>query len=183
MPNYFSDHYTTTVGGGAPDENPRVILPSGVDHATLRYKRATVTVPAAIANDEILRFFPMKSGDRLIELFIQTPSLTGTSFDAACGLYLSNNGAVLDIDLFCAAATAPLDDLTDVILRTDIFALAILDSEDRAKPLWENLAEGAGSDTSDPFLIYDVCITMDTEDTVTVGAEIVMEAVYTAGGN
>jgi len=182
MANYFSEHYTTTVGGTSVDA-PRIKAPPGISHAKIHYKRGSVTVAAGVTDDEQCRFFPMKSGDRLINLFLSTPSLTGTTMTADCGLYTPDGGAVLDLDLFCAAATSPLDDLTVAVARVDLFTLAVLENEDRGKPLWENLAEGAGSDTTDPFLTYDVVITMNTETSVTVGAELILEAYYTSAGS
>lgn len=185
MANYFSDHFSATVGATAIDD-PRIKAAPGIDHSTLRYKRGTVTVAAGVTDDEQARFFSMKSSDRLIQLFFSTPSLTGTTMTADCGVYATDEGALIDLDTFCAAATAPLDDLTVAVVRTDLYILAALEDEDRGKPLWEVVEEALGSPgtyTEDPHENWDLVVTMNTETAVTVGAELILEAVYTAGGN
>jgi len=182
MADYYSDHFTTTVGGTSQDD-PRIKAGPGLDHATLRYKRATATVAAGVTDDEQVRFMQMKSSDRLIHLYLSTPSLTGTTMTSDMGLYATDGGAVIDLDLFCAAATSPCDDLTVAIARVDLFALAVLEDEDRGKHLWQLADEGGGSYSADPVELWDLVLTMNTETAVTVGAEFVLEAVYTAGGN
>lgn len=180
MPNYLSDHYTATVGGATIDD-PRLKVPAGIDHAAVRYKRATVTAAAGVTDDEQMRFFPMKSSDRIFNLFLQTPSLTGTNMTSDCGIYQTDLGALIDLSLFGSAADVPLDDLQDAIPRTDLFSVGLLEDEDRGKRLWELALEGAGTDTEDPNETWDIVITINTETAITVGAEFVMEVLYTAG--
>lgn len=184
MANYFSDHYSTTVGATAVDDPPIKADP-GISHAAVRYKRATVTVAAGVTDDEQCRFFPLKSTDRLHALYLSTPSLTGTTMTADMGVYrtVEDGSALVDLDLFCAAATSPLDDLTVAIARVDLFALGALEDEDRGKMLYQLVDEGLATTVydNDPHYNFDLVLTMNTETAVTVGAEFVLEAFYTAG--
>ena len=181
MANYFSEHYTTTVGGTSIDD-PRIKVAPGISHSLVRYKRGSVTVAAGVTDDEQCRFFSLKSADRLYQLFLSTPSLTGTTMTSDAGLYLKDLGALIDLDLFCAAGTSPCDDLTVAVARVDLFALGVLEDEDRGKQLWQLADEGGGTFTVDPNEEWDIVLTMNTETAVTVGAEFVMEAFYTSGG-
>lgn len=178
MARYYSDQYNSTVSQTAV-EDPRPFVARGLSHSSLKYKRASVTAPAGITTGDILQFFTLKSSDRLLNLYVTTPSFTGTGQPADFGLY-AEEGGVLDVDLF-AGEDAPLDDLTVAIARVDCLTLAALENEDRGKQLWEMLEEGATqSYTDDPAVNYDVAMTMGTESTVTAGAEIVVEAIYTS---
>lgn len=181
MADYYSEHYTETVGGTAV-QDPRPKTAPGISHSPLRYKRGSVTPAAGVTDDEICRFFTLKSSDRLIHLYLSTLSLTGTTMTADGGVYLADGGALVDLDLFCAAATSPLDDLTVAVVRVDLFALGLLENEDRGKQLWELINDaGAVTYAQDPNLTYDIAITMNTETAVTAASELILEAVYTAG--
>ncbi len=184
MANYYSDHFSTTVGATSVDDPP-IKAPPGISHSALRYKRGSVTVAAGVTDDEQCHFFPLKSTDRLIHLYLSTPSLTGTTMTADLGVYRTpeDGGALVDLDLFCAAATSPCDDLTVAIARVDCFALGALEDEDRGKMLYQLVDEGLATTAydNDPKYNFSIVLTMNTETSVTAGAEIVLEAVYTAG--
>ena len=96
------------------------------------------------------------------------------------GLYLAgenHDGAVQDVDLFCSA----LDISTAAIDRTDaLVEAATLAGTDRGKTVWEQLAVGAGTDTVDPEVWYDV-VGVPSTSCATADTTIVLEAYYTAG--
>lgn len=182
MANYYSDHFTATAGGTSVDD-PRIKVPSGVNHGAIRYKRATVTTAAAVTDDEICVFFDMKTGDRIHALYFSATAMTGTTMTADLGVY-DEDLVLKDLDLFCAAATAPLTDLTTAVARTDMFIKGALEDQDRGKTLWELVKEGtSGSDTSDPLETWKIALTMNTETLVTAGNENVLEVYYTSDGN
>jgi len=183
MADYYSEHYTTTVGGTAI-QDPRPKVAPGLSHAKVRYKRGSVTVAAGVTDSEQCRFFPLKTADRLLFLYFSNPGLTGTTMTADAGVYkeASDGGAVIDLDLFCAAATVPMSDLTAAAAHVDLLILGALEDEDRGKMLFQMADEGLASTVydNDPHEQWDVVITMNTETAVTVGAELVLEAWYTS---
>ena len=185
MAEVLSDHYTATVGGATIDD-PRLKVDPGIAHAKVFYKRATVTAPAAITTADVLRFFPMKTGDRLHALYISTPSFTGTGQPASCGFYKTDLGAVVDADAV-NAETAPLDDLTVAIDRVDMIGpdASQWNDERRGMQIFAVVDAILGTSVydNDPQELWDVCLTMGTENGVTVGAEIVVEAYYTSAGS
>ncbi len=182
---YYSDQFTATTSGTSID-SPSIKVASGVNHGTLRYKRASITFPASITTGEIGHFFKVKSGDRPHFLYLSTLSFTGSAQPADIGLY-DADGGVLDIDILGAQedAATGLDDLTVAIARVDTLASATaqMTKESVGKPFWEVLALGAGSDTEDPLVEYWVSMTMGTESSVTAGGEVVLELYYTSDGN
>lgn len=184
MANYFSYHYAAVAASESIDD-PRIKAAPGISHSAVRYKRATVLPAAAVTDDEQCRIFPMKSSDRIHQLWFSTISLTGTTMTADLGIYESekDGNALLDLDLFCPAATVPLDDLTDAVARTDMTILGILTDQDRGTQLWEMFVVGAGTITEDPNETWDIVMTMNTETAVTAAAELVFEVFYTSGGN
>lgn len=184
MANYFSDHYAAITSPVAEAiDDPKIKAAPGISHSKLRYKRGTITVPAAVTDDEQCRFFPLKSSDRLLNLYLSTPSLTGTTMTADIGIYDTEDdgNALADLDLFIEAATSPVDDLSVAIARVDVLPLGLtLEVEDIGKPLWELANEGALTLTEDPLKQWDIVLTMNTETAITAGAEIVLEAIYVA---
>lgn len=183
MADFFSDHYTATAGGTSIDD-PRLKVEPGVGHARLYYKRATLSVTTATSAADVLRFFSLKSGDRIMELLLSHTADASTAVTGNAGAHrtFEDGGAVLDLNLFCAVGTAPMSDLTAAISRTDLLTLAALELEDRGKPLWEQVEEGATQGwTSDPQIDIDITVTIAAE-TAIVASEYVMECYYTSSG-
>jgi hypothetical protein len=176
MSTWYGTHFGVDAGTGVALVHPPKVVSVGVKHGRIRYNRSMIT--GLCLSAEVLRFFSMKSSDRLLELMI---SSDGGSTAGACdfGIYLSGNahdGAVQDVDLFASAQA-----ISTAIARTDIFnESAVLQHEDRGKTLWELLAVGAGTDTVDPQVFYDICGTVTTTFTDAVSI-LVLEAYYTAG--
>ena len=175
MAVYFSDHFNST-SGATSLADPTQIVSAGVNGGRLRYKKGTIT--DTVTSGEVMRFFTMKSSDRLIELHISSDG--GSDAGAVnVGIYLAgtnHDGAVVDADLFGSAVT-----ISTAIDRTDAWTESTtLDGTDRGKALWAQAAVGAGSDTSDPGVLYDICCVASTTFT-TADSIITLEAVYTAG--
>ncbi len=179
MANWYSDHFGTDGSADSTIADPRKIVSSGVNSGRLRVKRAEITVLDSAAAD-VLWMFTMKSSDRLYKLEHQTDGGFSASSSSELGLYTYNanhNGAVLDVDLYGASL-----DLTSALdVQTEVLDLGALGGEDRGKTLWEQLAVGAGSDTVDPDVQYDFCMTLNGEDDAT-SSTYVLVAYYTSGG-
>jgi len=178
MTVWYSDHYGADGDNDTSIASPPVVVPVGIKHGRVRYNRATITgLPLQTAPD-VLRFFTMKSGDRLLELLLSSDGGSGAgAIDV--GIYLAgtdHTGAVVDADLFASAQA-----ISTAIERTDIFnESAVLQHEDHGKTLWALAAIGAGSDTVDPEVLYDICGTVTTSFTTT-DSILTLEAYYTAG--
>ncbi len=179
MANWYSDHFGTDGSEDSSIADPTKIVHGSVSGNSLLIKRAEITVLDSAAAD-VLWMFTMKSGDRLYKLEHQTDGGFSASSSAELGLYTyakTHDGAVLDVDLFGAGqdVTSALD------VATEVFDDGALGGEDRGKELWELLAVGAGSDTVDPVVEYDFCLTLNGEDDAT-SSTYVLTAYYTAGG-
>lgn len=176
MAVWYGTHFGVDAGTGNALVHPPKVVSAGIKHGRIRYNRAMIT--GLCLSAEVLRFFSMKSSDRLLEIMI---SSNGGSDAGAIdiGIYLSGNdhdGAVVDADLFASAQAT-----STAIARTDAFnESAILQHEDRGKHLWELAAVGDGSDTVDPQVSYDICGVVTTEFTTTASI-LVLEAYYTSG--
>ena len=186
MANYYSDQFNATAGGTSI-EDPRPFIDSRIVHAIKRYKRASVTTPAAVTTGEKCFFFTLRSSDRILALFINATAMTGTAMPCSVGVYATpdNGGAVIDLDTFGAVGDAPLDDLSTAVARTDITVLeASVTVQERGKPLWEivNAAMGATTYAADPIEEWDIVLTMGTENAITAGNEIILDVEYTGGG-
>lgn len=180
MANFFSDWYAASSAAadtGSILEPPK-IAPIGTGHSRIRYARGEVTVGDTALGD-VLRFFHLKSGDRLLELLISVNAGWSASNSAELGLFTYQDdraGAVLDVDLFGAA----IDMSTAALDRTDCFALGAAAGVDRGKTLWELYALGAGGDTSDPKVVYQFGVTLNGNDDAT-SSTAVLEAYYVSG--
>jgi hypothetical protein len=185
MADLYSDHYNS-VASSSSIGNPRTKVAPGIFHSTIRYKRGVCTVTTDTAAADVLRFFTLKPSDRLIHLRLSHTADASTSATGNCGLHLANGGAVVDINLFCAVGTSPMDDITAAIAHLDMFDLeGTAVDEDRGKQMWEISDKGAssyGSLAAAPADGFDVTITIAAEVGI-VASSYVMEAWYTAGGN
>jgi hypothetical protein len=178
MATYYSDHFSTSAGATSVERNHRAVV--AISHGRLRYKRAKLLfTPAA---DDIIRFFSMRSSDRLIELWLSSDDMGG-AHTTHVGLYkagANHDGAVIDADLFATS----VDTGTAAIARTDVlneagnFTLPI----GRGSALWELADAGAGTYTEDPQETWDVTATIATSATP-AATDIVLEAYYTAGND
>ena len=179
MTVWYSDHF------GADGDNdtslPSIgkITPASVNHGRIYYKRATVTGLPLNSAPDVIRFFSLKSGDRLLELLISSDGSPGAGA-MDIGLHLSgtaHDGAVVDQDLFASAQS-----ISTAIERTDVFnESAVLQHEDHGKTLWALATVGALSLTADPLVNYDVTGTVTTSFTTT-DAILTLEAYYTSSG-
>ncbi len=178
MANWYSDHFGADGSADSAVAVPVKVSGVGVSGGRQRIKRGTITVLDSAAAD-VLWMFTMKSGDYLYKLETYTDGGFSASNSCELGLYTSSpthDGAVLDVDLFGAAI-----DLTSAVdTVTETFSAGALGGEDRGKQLWEQLAVGAGTDTVDPLVNYDVCMTLNGEDDAT-SSTFVLVAYYTAG--
>jgi hypothetical protein len=125
-----------------------------------------------------LRMMRFNSGDRIWKLSWASAG-TSTTYAANLGLYLAGSagdGAVVDADLYASAlALATGAGLTETFVES-----GVLTDEDRGKTLWEQAAIGAGSDTEDPFVEYDLVLTSTATGTGAV-EEVLVIAEYTSG--
>lgn len=181
MATWFSDLLGRD-GDGLDDQ----LLPTtmqlnrvGLNHARMRKKIAFADLDDGTDNcaaGDIVRMMTFKSGDRITDIRVTTDGdWTGTN-TCDLGLYLSgtnHDGAALDINLFQAAV-----DYDTPLARADGFDEAVLSDDDRGKALWELYAIGAGSDTEDPMVEYDLAVTLLGEPTN--GGQITIEVDYSA---
>ncbi len=179
MTVWFSDHFGSDGDNDTSIAVPGKITPASINHGRVYYKRAMITGMPLDSTPDVLRFFSMKSGDRLLELMV---SSDGGSTAAAMdiGLYLSglnHDGAVVDADVFETAQV-----ISTAIERDDVLAAGtVLQHEDRGKTLWAMANVGAQSYTVDPLVNYDVCGLVTTAFT-DADSIMVLEAYYTSSG-
>jgi len=174
MSTYYSDNIavstanTTFVPGYRPT--------AGIKHA--RSRISTARISALALTTDTVRMITLQSGDRLLKL--ELTSNGGSDAGAIdLGLYLTgsaHDGAVVDVDLFMSAqTTSTAIDLTDAFNES-----AVLDHTDRGKTMWELAAVGAGTDTIDPLVQYDIVIVPTTSFTTTASI-LTLIATYMAG--
>ena len=182
MADFFSEHYTTTTSGTSIDD-PRIKVAAGLSNAKMRYKRASVTTTTATAGGDGLRFFTLKSSDRIQELLLSHTADASTSADGDLGVYDINAGSVVDLDLFGDILVSPMDDITATISRVNVFTGGALELEDVGKPLYELVDEGLGTSTfdDDPLKEWDIVLTVANETGI-VATEYVLEVYYTSAG-
>lgn len=178
MTTWYSDHFGTDGDNDTSLADPPKIVSAGISHGRVRYKRGYFKGLALQVAPDVIRFFQLRSKDRLLELLISSDG--GSDAGALdIGLHLAgtnHDGAVVDQDLFASA-----QDISSAIERTDIFnESAVLQHEDHGKTLWELAAVGAASYTEDPQLVFEVTGTITTSFT-TADSILVLEAYYTAG--
>lgn len=192
MANHYSEHFavvsSSTVAPATAYADPPIKAAPGRGMARVYRKTAHMDFSSiasgGIVDADVARVFSLKSGDRITALLFQADTGfvdTGT-LTIDIGLHAVNDthsGAVLDVNLFAALvnldATASED--VDAFLES-----GTLDGLDRGKALWELLALGAGSDTSDPFVEYDVTITFNSGTAVTAGGTLALQVEFIAAG-
>lgn len=177
MSNWYSDLLTETgISQIALPSTPKINA-AGVSHGRIRYKRCLWT-GLALTTEEV-RLMTLKSGDRLLQLFMSTVAGTlPTAGDWDLGLYATgsnHDGAEEDHDIFGAA-----NDATSAQARVDIFTAGALTDRDRGRTLWEIASVGLASYTEDPLKEMDIVGTIDTSFTI-LALTCVVEAIYTSG--
>jgi len=178
MTVWYSDHFGTDGDNDTSLASPSKVVSAGVSRGRVRYKRATITGLPLQTTPDVLRFYTLKSSDRIINQWI---SSNGGSDAGAIdiGLYLTgtnHDGAVVDQDLFSSA-----QDISTAIHKTAaLVESTVLQHEDAGKTLWEMAAVGAASYTSDPGVLFDVCATVTTSFTTT-DSILTLECLYTSG--
>ena len=184
MADYFSDHYSATVGATSVDD-PRIKAAPGIAHAKIHYKRAVVTVPTTVLAADVARFMTLKTSDRILDIQLtKVVTTTATTWTADMGCYnstLNHAGPVIDVDMFASAFN-----ILQVLNRSDQFAEASLEVEDRGKMLYQLADDTLGSAVydNDPHEAWDLALTMVTVTGVpAIPAEIIMEVRYTSAGS
>jgi len=178
---YFSDHFATqTAATASPSTvtSPIVRVSAGVSGSRVRYKRAQVITTIASDSTDVYRFFTLKSGARLINMWISSDGgCTAGSVDV--GLHLSgtnHDGAVVDANLFGDDVT-----VSSAISKTAVVIEATtIQHEDTGLTLWEMANIGAATLTEDPLVNYDITATPNTTLSVAV-CELTLECLYTDG--
>ena len=188
MTDWYSEHYRAdavlvtapTTGAISPDDPP-IKAPPGTSHAPKRMKRAFVdfTLGDTIPDASTCRMFPLKSGDRIYNLFTSAAAADWVAAaDLDIGTYFADpdhTGAQIDVDTFGANL-----DLGAGFVYVDHFTAGALEDEDRGKPLWELIEEVATQSwTEDPQLDLDIVI--EFTQTLTTAGTILMVCEYTAG--
>lgn len=188
MTQWYSDHFSHSEKTGAGyNGNNVTTLPSplpmiqsaGISHGRIRYKRASITGLPLVTTPDVLRFFSLKSSDRLLELYLSCDG-GSTAGAVSTGLHeagSNHDGAVVDADLFDTAQS-----IASALNRQEAWAGGALANfgVNRGSYLWQQAAVGAASYTEDPKILFDVTCTVTTSFTV-ADSELVLEAYYTAG--
>ena len=178
MATWFSDHYSSGSSVNALPATP--VRPSaGIAHARKRYKRAQITVPSAVASNDVFRMMTFRSGDRISDIRVHADDTFTANANLQIGLYKAgvgglHDGAVIDLNLFAADLDAGggLEDAEAYIQATTLVG------ENRGAPLWYVANIGGGTYSADPDEEWDLCGVLDTDDTT--GGTIVVEVEYTA---
>ncbi len=165
MANWYSDQFGTDGSEDTTVATPTKVSSSGVHKGRKRIARGTITVLDTAAAD-VLWMFTLKSSDRLYTLEHYTDGGFNSSSSNELGIYTSSithDGAVLDVDLYGAS----LDLTTAIDTYTETFSAGALGGEDRGKTLWEQLAVGDQTYTTDPGIDLDFCLTLNANDDAT----------------
>lgn len=161
MANLFSDNFADATGD---DYSASRKTPGEIGHARLRKKRMNLTTGATTSVSDTMVLGKFKSGDRLYDLQMSTNSATATTGAINIGLYVAAlnhvpvTANIVDVDLFGALVVT-----TTVLERSDVLVEAgTILGFSRGLTLWEMAALGAGSDTVDPMVDYDLVATFST---------------------
>lgn len=187
MTTYYSDHFTAN-GLAADSYDNQIRVDAGIGHGRIRYKRGQATTHAStFTTTDTLRMLTMKSGDRLLELWVSTDG-TATTGTVDIGLYLSgdnHDGASLGtatVNLFADALP-----MTTLASRTNILAAeagstsipVTTESATSGKTIWAIANMGDATYTVNPMIDFDITILPTIIfDAATI---ITMEAYYTSG--
>lgn len=131
------------------EASPSVLNNTLVEHGRVKASAGFADFAASDATS-IARVLTVPSSARVSRLELASDDL-GTGGTVDVGLYLADDGAVVDDDLFASA----VDTDTAAVARTDItYESAVVGIEKLAMPLWEALGLSA-----DPAVTYHVTVT------------------------
>ncbi len=186
MTDFYSEHFsalTGETGHFTTLTTGSLIVPVHDKHARVRRNAARFTVPNGqdLADNDVIRMFDMKSGDRIIEMYHSCDANWGTNSTFNIGLYEKNPlnaGVVIDEDLFATAY-----DISGEVNRVEIFdESTTLDDWDRGKQLWDLAQIGDDTNTSDPYEIWTLAFTCSQDISAAAAAgENLFEVYYIAG--
>ena len=179
---YYSNHYSGAIGSTGHFttlQSPNVDrVPSGFGGSRLRHKFCNYIVPATtnFGDNDVIRLFDVKSGDRPINLYVSMTDENGATATWNYGLWFkgdNNDGAVINEDVFALA-----HDEKDAVARVDVLTLAgLVDDWDVGKTFWEHAGQ-----SSDPRVMYTIAKQASADPTVVDAAvETLIELVYIAG--
>lgn len=183
MTTFYSPHFTdetpsTTVLGVTA--KPRVKAPSGTKRARMYYTSARIDLSAAtIAQDDLVRMFSLKSGDRIVELFVSNDAAwAATALQIDIGLYKSGNdhdGAIILGDCFVDGLA-----FSGTLARTNAFFQATDILPDSAgMELWELVnVVSASTYATDPQEDWDLVVKFSSVNTLTASGVINLECQY-----
>jgi len=139
------------------DATPVVLTSPRIAGGYLACEVATVEVAAADDDTSVYRLFRLPSNAKVVSIRILNDAITGgTSYDLGFYRTADDGGAVVDADAYGSAI-----DMSSA--RTTAFFEGAYEAADIAnieKEVWQN----AGL-SSDPSVLYDVCLTANTVGT------------------
>lgn len=140
-------------------------------HGRLRRKVAEIELDGTQNNNDVLRFFRVKSSDSIYSLELSCDALTGAT-DVNFGLHTINGGAAVDDNAFDDAQT-----LASALVRQEkrVGTNSALNIDTLNLPVWD-LATGV---TADPGVEYDVTATLIAAGSAS--GTVVLEMLYTSG--
>jgi len=119
----------------------------------LRSKVDTIPVASGDSAASVLRFFDIKSGDRVDELIMDSDDIgTTTTYDLGLYRTAADGGAVVDADFFASAVVVNAGALAHQHVTRES---GVVDIINKGKAIWEQLGL-----TVDPRLVYDICATL-----------------------
>jgi hypothetical protein len=137
----------------------------------VRRKCVSIVEAAAATNDDVMRFFRIKSNANIHDFRISHGARTDST-DVNIGLHDINGGAAVDDNLFADAYSPAL--AADNVSLTPGDAASPLTFDKKDQMIWELLGLSV-----DPNKEYDVTITLVDAGTGTI--ETILEMLYTAG--
>lgn len=164
----MADINSTQIANG--QARPYIQNAAQVAGGRLRTKAAVIELDGTQSGTDVMRFFSVKSNDRVTSLQLSCDALTGlTSVDF--GIHLKDGGAAVDDDVFDAAQT-----LAVALVRQEkrVGADSALNIDTLDKQVWQLLGL-----TSDPNVTYEVTGTINTAGSAS--GTVMLEMTYTAG--
>jgi len=135
------------------DAQPKVLNPGYLDGGSLRTKRGTVEKATTDSDTSVYRFFAIRSSDVVNSLEIYNDALAGaTSYKVGLYLPAKSGGAAVSDALFATGLSLASASTTGVNLTFSAVDIAKVGYR-----VWELLGL-----TADPYLEYDVCLTLVT---------------------
>lgn len=135
------------------DAQPKILNPGYLDGQGLRTKRGTVEKAAGDSDASVYRFFPIRSSDVLNSLELYNDALAGaTSYTVGLYLPAKAGGTAVSAALFATGLSLAAANTAGLALTFSAVDIAKVGFR-----IWELLGL-----TADPFLEYDVCLTLTT---------------------